>query len=74
MLEVEDSGAGVEAELENRILDFGVSSKHNTEQNGIGLYLVKKIVDQYQGSLDWERSEEDTTVFSIYLDKQALKR
>lgn len=74
MLEVEDTGAGVEAELENQILDFGVSSKHNTEQNGIGLYLVKKIVDQYQGSLDWERSDENTTVFSIYLDKQALKR
>ena len=74
MLQVEDSGAGVDAKLETRILDFGVSSKHNTEQNGIGLYLVKKIVDQYHGSLDWERSEENTTVFSIYLDKQALKR
>lgn len=74
MLQVEDSGAGIDAKLENRILDFGVSSKHNTEQNGIGLYLVRKIVDQFHGSLDWERSEENTTVFSIYLDKQALKR
>ncbi|QRV23630.1 sensor histidine kinase [Marinomonas foliarum] len=72
MIQIEDSGAGVDEKLENRILDFGVSSKHNTEQNGIGLYLVKKVVDQYHGSLDWERSEVNTTVFSIYLDKRAL--
>ena len=74
MIQIEDSGAGVDEKLESRILDFGVSSKHNTEQHGIGLYLVKKIVDQYHGSLDWERSETDTTVFSIYLDKRALTR
>ncbi|REG84139.1 ATP-binding protein [Marinomonas pollencensis] len=72
MIEVEDSGAGIAKDLENSILDFGISSKHNSEQHGIGLYLVKKIVDQYRGSLDWERSETNTTVFSVYLDKQAL--
>ena len=74
MIQIEDSGAGVDEKLESRILDFGVSSKHSTEQHGIGLYLVKKVVDQYHGSLDWERSEENTTVFSIYLDKRALIR
>jgi len=74
MIEVEDSGAGIAKDLENRILDFGISSKHSSEQHGIGLYLVKKIVDQYQGSLDWERSEANTTVFSVYLDKQALSQ
>ena len=74
MIQVEDSGAGVDEKLASRILDFGVSSKHNTEQHGIGLYLVKKVVDQYHGSLDWERSEMHTTVFSIYLDKRALTR
>lgn len=74
MIQIEDSGAGVDEKLESRILDFGVSSKHNSEQHGIGLYLVKKVVDQYHGSLDWERSEMNTTVFSIYLDKRALTR
>lgn len=74
MIQIEDSGAGVDQHLENRILDFGVSSKHNIEQHGIGLYLVKKVVDQYHGSLDWERSEVNTTVFSIYLEKRALTR
>ncbi|MBJ7537625.1 ATP-binding protein [Marinomonas transparens] len=72
LIQIEDSGAGVDKELEKRILDFGVSSKHHAEQHGIGLYLVKKIVDQYQGSLDWERSDKETTVFSIYLEKRAL--
>ena len=72
MIEVEDSGAGIAKDLENSILDFGISSKNSSEQHGIGLYLVKKIVDQYQGSLDWERSDTDNTVFSVYLDKQAL--
>ncbi|WCN08831.1 ATP-binding protein [Marinomonas mediterranea] len=72
VIEVEDSGRGVPESLSNNLYDFGVSSKVSNEQTGVGLYLVNQIVLQFQGSLDWERSENNTTVFSVYLDKRAF--
>ncbi|HEY5716468.1 MAG TPA: ATP-binding protein, partial [Psychromonas sp.] len=69
ILEVQDSGAGVPEDISEHILEFGVSSKHNAEQSGIGLYLVKQLVNYFHGSIDWERTEQYTTLFSIYLDK-----
>jgi len=72
ILEIQDSGAGVPNDITDRILEFGVSSKEDDEQNGIGLYLVKQLVDYFNGSIDWERTEQNTTLFSIYLDKNEI--
>ncbi|MGP8306067.1 ATP-binding protein [Vibrio sp. YIC-376] len=72
IIEVEDSGSGVPDKLNEYIFDLGVSSKSGDEQSGIGLYLVKQIIDYFQGSIDWERSENNTTVFSVYLNKKEV--
>ena len=74
ILEVQDSGAGIAPEIAAHILDFGVSSKDEQEQTGVGLYLVNELVTQLNGSIDWERTEDNTTLFSIYLDKGEIKR
>ena len=74
MITVEDSGAGIDSTLEDRILDMGVSNKEGSEQHGMGLYLVNRVVKHYNGTLDWERSEHQTTVFSVYLDKRELEK
>lgn len=74
MITVADSGAGVDEKIAQRIYDLGVSSKPDPAQHGVGLYLVSRIVKRYNGSLDWERSDENTTVFSVYLDKRELEQ
>ncbi|MBM6550426.1 sensor histidine kinase [Marinomonas ostreistagni] len=73
MITVEDTGAGIDDDIADYIYDLGVSSKPQQTEHGVGLYLVSNIVRRYGGSLDWERSEQDTTVFSVYLDKRELK-
>jgi two-component system, CitB family, sensor kinase len=70
IIEIQDNGAGIREDLVERILEFGISSKADDQQSGIGLYLVKQLVDYFEGSIDWERTEQDTTLFSIYLDKK----
>ncbi len=72
ILDIQDSGAGVPEDISEHILEFGVSSKHNDEQSGIGLFLVKQLVNYFHGSIDWERTEQNTTLFSIYLDKNEI--
>lgn len=73
MITIEDSGAGVDQDIADYIYDLGVSSKPQQNENGVGLYLVSNIVRRYGGSLDWERSDQGTTVFSVYLDKRELE-
>jgi two-component system CitB family sensor kinase len=70
IIEIEDNGSGVPTDIANKILDFGVSSKQSNEQSGIGLYLVNQLIEFFNGSIDWERTEQETTSFSIYLDKK----
>jgi len=70
MIEVEDNGIGVPSNIEHTILEFGVTSKNSGDQNGVGLYLVKQLVDYMNGSIDWERTEDDSTLFSVYLEKK----
>ncbi|WP_082856428.1 sensor histidine kinase [Marinomonas atlantica] len=74
MITVEDSGQGVDDNIAQCIYDLGVSSKQNAPEHGIGLYLASRIVSRYNGTLDWERSENQTTVFSVYLDKRELEQ
>ncbi len=76
IIEVEDSGVGIAPDIAEQILDFGVSSKpeHGEQQHGVGLYLVHQLVNFFSGSLEWERSEQQTTVFSVYLEKQVLNQ
>lgn len=69
IMEVQDSGAGVPENIHDHILEFGISSKDDEQQNGVGLYLVSQLVEYFHGSIDWERTEHHTTLFSVYLDK-----
>ncbi|SJL84663.1 ATP-binding protein [Vibrio palustris] len=72
IIEVQDSGVGVPESINERIIEYGVSTKQDEEQHGVGLYLVNQLVDYFSGTLDWERTEENTTLFMIYLDKNKL--
>ena len=69
IIEIEDSGAGINDKISEHILEFGVSTRMAEEQSGIGLYLVSQLVNFFNGTIDWERTERQTTLFSIYLDK-----
>ena len=73
IFEVEDQGAGVAPEASERIFQRGVSSKPG-EDRGIGLYLVKRFVDRWGGSVTVETLQEGGSRFTLYLPKQAPPR
>jgi two-component system CitB family sensor kinase len=73
IIEVEDSGAGINEKIAEHILDFGVSTKMDNEQSGIGLYLVSQLVYFFNGTIEWERTERQTTLFSVYLEKNKVE-
>lgn len=70
MIEVEDSGEGVDEDLADHLFDYGVSRQSG--DHGVGLFLVKETVGRYEGVIEWRRTVEQTTLFGIYLNKNKL--
>ena len=64
VITVEDSGPGISNKIINNLYERGVSSKG--KGHGYGLYLVKQCVENLQGTIDIESTDEGTT-FTVRL-------
>jgi nitrogen-specific signal transduction histidine kinase len=65
MVDVADNGPGVPAELNDRIFDPFFTTK--TKGTGLGLGIVRKIVDAHDGRIDLNSSPEMGTRFRVTL-------
>lgn len=71
VLEVEDDGVGIEDNIADSIFDpfvRGDQSRSSLGGTGLGLSVVKKIVQMHQGSVNYERPEKGSK-FVIRLPK-----
>ena len=69
---VTDHGEGMDADTQARIFEkfFQGDTAHATEGNGLGLSLVKRIVDLCQGKVTVQSAPGQGTTFSVYLPIQ----
>ncbi|OZG70794.1 histidine kinase [Hahella sp. CCB-MM4] len=67
IFEIEDNGSGISPEIRDEIFVKGVSQK-NIEGHGIGLYLVKTILDNLNGDIVVEDGEIGARV-TAYIPK-----
>jgi signal transduction histidine kinase len=65
VVDVADNGPGVPAELSDRIFDPFFTTK--TKGTGLGLGIVRKIVDAHDGRIDLSSSSETGTRFRVTL-------
>lgn len=78
ILSVKDKGIGIPEEFKDKLFQK-FSRAHNAIQaqpngNGIGLFLVKKIIDAHQGEIEVETLEGKGTIFKASLNyKSGLK-
>ena len=70
-LSIEDDGKGIPDELKNDIFKPGIK-RRGSPGSGLGLYLVKKLVEKYGGWMEIrdriENGEKKGTIFNIYLE------
>ncbi|WP_417580883.1 ATP-binding protein [Nitrincola sp.] len=71
LIEVEDNGPGVEPEALEQLIRQGYSTKSGTH-GGIGLALVKRIVDRYAGNIYLEEGELGGACFVVTLEKALI--
>ena len=69
---VSDSGPGVSDEIKKRIFDkfYQGDTSHKTEGNGLGLALVKGILDMEGGRISVENGSEGGARFTVTLKKK----
>jgi len=69
VVHVRDEGEGMDAVTQSRIFEkfYQGDSAHATEGNGLGLSLVKRIVDLCRGKIAVDSAPGQGTTFSVYL-------
>jgi signal transduction histidine kinase len=64
-IQVKDTGVGIEKERQKMIFDLAYTTKPNG--SGIGLLLVKQIIQQHGGSMHLESKLQKGTTFTLQL-------
>ena len=71
VVEITDSGAGIPPEIQDKIFQPFFTTKPTGEGSGLGLEIVKKIVDKHQGKIDFE-SQPGKTTFRVKLPNNIM--
>ncbi len=66
-LTVSDDGPGIDDDRKDSILQRGVRLDSQTPGHGLGLNIVKGIVDAYEGRLSIKNNEPSGTIFRVLL-------
>jgi len=64
-IDVEDNGVGISAEKKNKIFTPYFTTK--STGTGLGLAMVRQIVENHHGTIDFESTEGEGTTFTIML-------
>jgi signal transduction histidine kinase len=68
-LEVADHGIGIADAEKNRIFDrfyrVGSEETRNTKGTGLGLYIVKEVLDKHEASISVKDNEPQGSIFEV---------
>lgn len=78
LIKVSDSGMGIPKEEQDRVFSklFRASNvrAEDTEGTGLGLYIVKSVVEQSGGTVYFESEENKGTTFFVVLPTEGMKK
>mgnify|MGYP002335986744 CR=1 FL=1 len=64
---VKDNGAGIPQEFQEHIFNMFYKANQNSKGSGLGLYIVKNIVDKLEGTIHFKSEPKKGTEFTIQL-------
>lgn len=68
VIETKDNGIGIEENILSKIFEDNFSTKDKSTNLGIGLSIVKNIIDKYNGRIFVESKINEGTVFKVYFN------
>ncbi len=72
-IDVSDSGDGIDPEVLDQIFESGYTTKDRRSHEGLGLVLVKDLVDRYNGTITVDSEAGSGTLFSVTLDLESAR-
>ncbi|HET8861159.1 PAS domain-containing sensor histidine kinase [Marivirga sp.] len=69
VIKVIDNGQGIPLEAQSRIFDMFFRASENSKGSGLGLYIVKDMVERLGGTINLESVKGEGTTFLIKLPK-----
>jgi signal transduction histidine kinase len=67
VVSISDTGCGIPREIQERIFEPFFTTKPSGEGSGLGLDIVKKIIEKHNGKIALESKVESGTTFKIYI-------
>lgn len=67
-IEVADNGSGIPEKVQENIFEEGFTAG-STGNTGIGLYIVKKTIDRYGGTIEIKKNPKKGAIFVITIPK-----
>ena len=67
LIEIEDTGTGIDEKLQQKIFEPYFTTKGNGSNLGMGLYLVDKVIKEHGGFIEVESSGGRGTKFCLHL-------
>jgi signal transduction histidine kinase len=66
-ISISDTGVGIPAELQDKIFEAFFTTKPPGEGTGLGLDMVKKIIDQHHGRIELDSRPGQGSRFTVFL-------
>ena len=67
LIEIEDSGKGIDDGIKTKIFEPYFSTKENGKNLGMGLYIVSKVMREHGGFIELDSKPGQGTKFSLYM-------
>jgi PAS domain S-box-containing protein len=67
IISVSDNGMGIPQAIKCNVFDMFVKGGSDSSGNGLGLYIVKNLVEKLKGEISLESEENKGTIFTITL-------
>jgi len=68
---VQDNGLGISAEYHSKVFSMFKRFHTHVEGTGVGLYIIKRIVENSQGQIELESEEGKGSLFRVYFNNNA---
>lgn len=65
VLKVEDNGKGIPQQMKGKLFERFCKDENSASGTGLGLYIVRTLVDRLGGSIDFESEEMKGTTFTL---------
>ena len=71
ILQVEDNGLGISKQQQPKMFSMFKRFHSHVEGTGVGLYIIKRIVENRGGKIEVESEQNSGSVFKVYLKKDS---